>query len=244
MTRIDDRPRFPRIKVCGVTREQDVVMLAEEGVDTIGINLVHSSPRGVSLAKASKLAEVALSCRLQVIAVVMNPSRDELKQVLAAAPWDAVQLHGQESVDLATNCENIPVIKAVSWSGRAEEREMAKTWQRVFHRSGANPPPGEPSVSPHLWGILIDAYAPVTGGGTGRTARWDLLAPRPAELTGVPLMLAGGLRPDNVAAAIAVTRPQGVDTASGVEESPGIKSRQRVRQFVAAVDEVRDAIVQ
>ncbi len=229
----------PRIKVCGVKRPADVVMLAEEGVEAVGINLVPTSPRSVPLEQAAQLADIARQAGLKIAVVVRNPTGEQLRRIADAVPADYLQLHGQELPEMACYCGSAGIIKAVSWSGREAERELARRWREPLRPCDESAPgdadPSNDSRWPaaRLQAILVDAYAPATGGGTGRTARWDLLAPRPNEFCGIHLLLAGGLRPDNVAAAIRATRPEGVDTASGVELSPGVKSRDLVRQFVA-----------
>ncbi|RMF39984.1 MAG: phosphoribosylanthranilate isomerase [Planctomycetota bacterium] len=239
----------PRIKVCGVRRPADVVMLAEEGVDTVGINLVSTSPRSVLLDEAQRLADLAHEVGLRVAIVVMNPTGEALRKILDTVPMDYIQMHGREPPELAQLCGATAIIKSVSWSGRGEERQLARQWRDALAplqegtesgRADAVPPVGSDAIvqeatTAHLQAMLVDAYAPVTGGGTGRTARWDLLVPRPNEFRGIDLLLAGGLRPDNVAAAIREVHPDGVDTASGVEDSPGVKSRDQVRRFVAQV---------
>ncbi|MEZ6135311.1 MAG: phosphoribosylanthranilate isomerase [Pirellulaceae bacterium] len=223
--------RLPRIKVCGVTRLGDLGMLAEAGVDAVGINLVPSSPRCVDASLARKLSTRANELGLTRVAVVMNPTIESLRILLSCNQYDFIQLHGVERPELLVEAaegtgpvEKLPgIIKALSWSGREEERELARHWQQYRVRG----------MFPLLSALLIDAYAPAQGGGTGRIARWDLIFPRPIELEHVPLILAGGLTAANVESAIAATHPLGVDTASGVEESPGLKSVVECRQFAS-----------
>lgn len=224
---------LPLIKVCGVTREQDVPPLAAAGVTTVGLNFVPHSPRCVGNELARQLLARSSECGLTSVAVVMNPSIDELSRLLGELSFDYVQLHGAEPPELLDQLDwsglHRPsgIIKAISWSGREEEGLLAEAWRT--HRGSANSSP--------LVAFLVDAYAPEQGGGTGRVARWDLLTPRPAVLSGVPLILAGGIIPDNVAAAIAAVGPAGIDTASGVEASPGIKSEALVAGFGRAASE-------
>jgi phosphoribosylanthranilate isomerase len=113
-----------------------------------------------------------------------------------------------------------PVIKAMPWrEGNQADAAHASLWSS--HAQVAK-----------LSGILIDAYDPIQRGGTGRVARWDLLHPRPQELSGQPLILAGGLTALNVGEAIQISRPDAVDTASGIENEPGIKDRDKMQRFV------------
>lgn len=220
-----------RIKICGVTRQEDVDAISAAGADAVGINLVPSSPRFVTTETACALAARARSLGLRVVIVVMNPTAEELRALTEAIQPDAIQLHGHELPELLTNLDSagarkVPIIKALSWTGRGEEAKLAGAW--LAHASRV-------PVA-----LLVDAYAPGVGGGTGKVARWDLLSPRPAELAGLPLLLAGGLTPANVAEAIAATGCSGVDTASGVESSPGIKDADRIRAFVQAAQSALD----
>lgn len=211
-------PAIPRTKVCGVTRRQDLELLASAGVDCVGLNFVPTSPRCVSLALGRELSEAAAGLGLQRAAVVMNMAGQEIVELLRVVPLDFLQLHGEELPSLLDAFDlRVPIVKAISWSGRDKESELAEAWADV----------------PELAAFLVDAFAPGVGGGTGKQARWDLLTPRPAPLAAKPLLLAGGLNPGNVAEAIAAISPAGVDTASGVESTAGIKDGQRVREFAA-----------
>ncbi len=210
-----------QVKICGITRAEDVRAVINAGGDAIGLNFVRSSPRYVSLELGAQLSQLAEGMVIRV-GVVQNPSPSELSAIIAQVPLDAVQLHGQENPELIDSCGHLPVIKALSWRGDGREEALASAWRTVA-RSRLNC-------------FLIDAAAHGCaggiGGGSGRTANWDLLYPRPAALEALPLVLAGGLRPDNVVQAIQATGCDGVDTASGVESSPGIKDAELMRRFI------------
>ncbi|MFN3189242.1 MAG: phosphoribosylanthranilate isomerase [Aureliella sp.] len=212
------------IKICGFTDVGDVDQVGaitapttgKPLVDIIGLNFVPSSPRCVDTKTAKLLAARAQQLGMGVAAIVMNPEPDFVARVIEEVPLDFIQLHGTEDPSVLPACGDLNLVKALSWSGRTEEAELAMRWSRV---------------SPPLQAFLVDAYAPSEGGGTGRTADWGALWPRPAELNNSPMWLAGGLRVENVAAAIRSTRCAGVDTASGVESSPGRKDPELVRAF-------------
>ena len=207
---------IPRVKVCGIRSEQDMHAALEAGVDTVGINLVASSPRYVEPQDAIRLASVASSIGLTVVAVLRDPGPDEVGWLQSnAGSFDFLQLHGKEVPSLCTQLPQCSFIKAIPWSGRIEEQQLAAAW----------------SDHPQLVAYLVDAYAPVEGGGTGKQARWDLLDPRPGVLASKPLVLAGGITPANVREAIRIVQPNGVDTASGVEIRPGVKSLELMRDF-------------
>lgn len=255
----------PIIKVCGLTRESDVRAAASCGVNTIGLNLVSRSPRYLARERAAELAAVAKELKLTVVAVLMDPATDEVEDLARRKLFDVIQFHGHEPVELANACRTLPVIKALSWSGRAEERALALEWSCLYsapHQiqdtsqstqvagdgvdidNGVRDPEARAASEStgvadsnrqvdgqaQLAAFLVDAHAPGVGGGTGRLADWQRLSPSPPELA-APIILAGGLKPDNVAAGIAATRCFGVDTASGVEESPGIKSAELMKRF-------------
>ncbi len=222
--------RPPRIKVCGVTREEDLRLLASAGVDSVGLNLVPSSPRRVEVDQARSLCELARTLGLVRVAVVMNPSPAELSGLLSRLDLDFVQLHGAETPEIVAACPGVGIIKAISWTGREEEQLLASQWKQFSEDAGERSP---------LRAFLVDAYAPHQGGGTGKLARWDLLNPRPNALRGkgIRLLLAGGLTPQNVSEAIAATAAEGVDTASGGEISPGVKWEQRVSDFASRAAE-------
>ncbi|MBX3422369.1 MAG: phosphoribosylanthranilate isomerase [Pirellulaceae bacterium] len=214
---------------------EELAPLAAAGVDTVGFNLVPISQRRVDVARAAKLVARAHELGLTTVAVVMDPGPAELTEALNAAPWDYVQLHGRESPDISAYCPRVAIIKAISWSGRTEEIELAAAWSKRFGKpnlaaggAGESRSLGWPGS---LAGFLVDAYAPGVGGGTGMQADWGTLNPRPAPLCDWPLLLAGGLTPKNVRQAIVLTGCDGVDTASGVELSPGAKSTELVTAF-------------
>lgn len=215
-----------RIKICGVKRAADLLWLAECGADAVGLNFVRTSIRSLKIDPGREMVKQAQSLGLKTVAVLMNPTADELRKFVSTIPVDLVQLHGEELPELLNDLPDIQVIKAISWSGRREEKHLARQWLE-----------SEAAKRGQLRGYLVDAFAPGVGGGTGRTARWDLLTTRPTCFGEVPILLAGGLTPSNVAQAILTTHCSGVDTASGVESSPGCKDQALVTEFVQSAKE-------
>jgi len=166
--------------------------------------------------------------RALVIGVFVNESWEVIEEIMDRFSLDAIQLHGSERAqDVPATLRDMPIIKAISW--RAETRadiDIAMNWT------------GEPALG-SLKGFLVDAYDPIQFGGTGKVVRWDLLYPRPPELCKNRLILAGGLTPENLAQAINRAVPDAIDTASGIESSPGMKSAERMKKFV---DEARKVV--
>jgi len=199
-----------RVKVCGLTRAEDVEAAVALGADALGFVLWPRSPRYVPLPAVSALAD-DLPAFLTRVGVFVDASPDEVARAVREARLDAVQLHGAES---AADYGRVGarVIKAVTLDG-SDDVERA-----------AGLPAGVT--------VLVDATAPVERGGTGRRADWSHAA-RLARRR--PIVLAGGLSASNVAAAIREVRPVAVDVSSGVEEAPGRKDHERLRAFFAAV---------
>lgn len=218
-----------QIKICGITNSVDLQLIQTAGADAVGLNMVASSPRCLSVEKAIELRAQAKTLDLVCMLVLMNPSAEELALAVEKVKPDVIQLHGKETPKLLQPFKGLQILKAVSWSDRPEEEELVRRWVE------------KPSLNYKLIGFLIDAYAPVAGGGTGRVARWDLLAPKPSCFGEFPIVLAGGLTSANVAEGIKATNCQAVDTASGVEQSPGLKDPQRLRSFVTAAREAFEA---
>lgn len=211
---------FFQIKICGVTRAEDLQFIRAAGADAVGLNLVPTSPRCVSLANARQLRDQSHQLGLRVAIVMMDAGTLSMQEAVTLVQPDILQLHGEElPFDLPESASELSIVKSLSWTGRTNEERLAKRWLEEHS---------------HRLAFLVDAFAPGVGGGTGKLARWDLLRPRPRFLSAVPLLLAGGLKPDNVAAGILATHCAGVDTASGVETSPGVKDPKLVAKFVSA----------
>lgn len=216
-----------RIKICGVTTIGDALTVAEAGADAIGLNFYPPSPRWVTPQQAQTIAE-ALRGRLLRVGVMVDPAEEEAVSLASEVGLDLVQLHGNELPALAARLsQRLPLIKAFR-IGPAGLRPVLD-YLDEFRRLGGL-----------FQAVLFDAFQPGRLGGVGKTADWDAIRGYPSVDWHPPLVLAGGLNPDNVATAIRTLSPAGVDTASGVEASPGYKDPARVARFVAAARQAFD----
>jgi phosphoribosylanthranilate isomerase len=214
-----------RIKICGITNLDDARAAAAAGADAIGLNFFSQSRRFVEPASARQIV-VGLPANVTKVGVFVNHSASQIARFTEDVGLDAAQLHGDEIPQLVRDLPaHIKVIRAhrCGAEGLAPlERFIAEC--RLLARL--------PDA------VLIDADAGANFGGTGRVADWTAICNQRNALAGMPMILAGGLTPDNVGEAIAAVHPEGVDVASGVESSPGKKDIAKVRDFIAAA---RDA---
>lgn len=195
-----------RIKVCGLTREEDIAQAAVNGVDAVGFVLWPGSPRAVTAARAGALGR-RLPPWTTRVGVFVGPSVEEVADAVRTAALGAVQLHAV--------ADAAPFVTA----------GFVVLWATSFDGDGPDPtaPPGTT--------LMLDASDPDRHGGTGRVIDWD----RAARIARAErLVLAGGLTADNVAEAVTRVGPYGIDVSTGVEAAPGIKSPDLLRRFVAA----------
>lgn len=206
-----------RVKICGLIDSDQVRQVVQAGADAVGLNRVVSSPRFVRSEDLAELAESA-GTQAMTVAVVADPDPAELERWADQHTVDLIQLHGNESPHAYAELP-LPFIRAIRIKTEAVDRvlERLEPW---LTRGAA----------PHA--VLVDTWSPSALGGTGRTGDWDVAAELVERLRPVPVIMAGGLTPENVAEAIGHVRPAGVDTASGVERSPGDKDMERVREFI------------
>ena len=198
-----------RIKICGLTREQDVRAAVEAGADAIGFVFYAPSPRAISLSRAAELAR-QVPPFVTIVGLFVNPTRAELEAALARVPIHLLQFHGDEEPDFCSAAGR-PYIKAVRMRAGVNLLEFDATF-----------------VSAQA--LLVDAYVEGYGGG-GQTFDWSLI-PQGLER---PLILSGGLTPENVESAVRGLAPWAVDVSSGVESAKGIKDAERIARFVAGV---------
>jgi phosphoribosylanthranilate isomerase len=221
MISLPDTRQRTRIKMCGFTREADVVAATALGVDAIGLNLYPPSPRSVSIERAAELARL-LPAFVMPVLLFVNDTSERIEAACAAVPGAWLQFHGDESPEF---CESMtqrtgrPHLKVaripLSEAGNFDLLKFA----HQHHAAQA---------------ILLDAH--VDGyGGSGKTFNWSLLPPN----ANAHLVLSGGLTPANVGDGMRALRTHGlslaVDVSSGIEEGKGLKDANKMQQFVAAV---------
>jgi phosphoribosylanthranilate isomerase len=196
-----------RIKICGITRPQDGRLAAELGCDAIGLVFYPKSPRNVSLAAAAAVI-AALPPFVTVVALFVDPSREQVQTVLDACPIDVLQFHGEESPEFCRGFSR-PYLKAVRMRPGFDLSVCARAYADAR-------------------GLLVDAYVEGVAGGTGQRFDWNLL---PGDLA-LPLILSGGLDVHNIADAVRQVHPAAVDVSSGVEQSKGIKDAALMAAFI------------
>ena len=207
-----------RIKICGLRTPQDVAAAVACGADDIGLVFFEKSPRHLTLDEAAALA-LTVPLGVRKVALTVDATDDDLDALLARVPVDLLQLHGHETPERVTEIRKrtgVPVMKAVGIAD-ADDLDQLDAYMAVAEE------------------VLVDAKPPKNGnlpGGNGLSFDWRLLEGRRWS---VPWMLAGGLRPSNVAEAIRLTGAPQVDVSSGVERNPGEKDPDMIRDFCAAV---------
>jgi phosphoribosylanthranilate isomerase len=199
------------IKFCGITRPQDADHAVELDVSAIGLVLAPDSPRFISLRQAAIIRR-RLPQAVKCVLLFMDAPADGVQRALERVQPDLLQFHGRETPAF---CESFgwPYLRAVAMPDRPDLRQEARAYPGAF-------------------ALLLDAHSAGAPGGQGRTFDWSAV---PASMD-TPLILAGGLNPDNVGSAVRQVRPFGVDVSSGIESAPGIKERSRMQRFI---DEVR-----
>jgi phosphoribosylanthranilate isomerase len=212
-----DRPLF-RIKICGITNVADAREAADAGADAIGLNFYSGSPRCISEETAEEIVRI-LPADVAKVGVFVNMPSSDVARLADRLRLDWIQLHGDEPPEVIAELKPRRVIRALP-CGKGGLPAVVQYLEKCESEGGL------PDA------LLADAAAGSAYGGTGLTAEWGQLVPPRSWLHSIPLILAGGLRPDNIASAIATVQPDAVDTASGVEVSPGKKDRDRLHAFV------------
>ena len=198
------------IKICGVTNIEDALKVVELGADALGFVFYEKSPRKITKEKAKEIIN-SLPKGIVKVSLFVDELEEKVNEIASYCNFDILQFHGDETPDY---CKKFPqkIIKAF----RIKDKE-----------SLANIPKYEVDY------YLLDAYSEELPGGTGRTFNWDLA--KEAKEFGKPIILSGGLNPENIIEAIEEVSPFGVDVSSGVELSPGKKDHKKLEEFMTKV---------
>jgi phosphoribosylanthranilate isomerase len=199
-----------RIKICGITNEEDALAAARFGADALGF-IFAPSPRRIAPEKARQIIKV-LPPLVQTVGVFVDEHLGEVSSIAEMCGLDILQFHGNESADYCDSFDR-RVIKAIRLRNPHDIKSLAK-YDGVVQA------------------LLLDTYLPDKVGGTGMTFNWEwaLEAGKYGRI-----ILAGGLSPENVATAISIVKPYGVDASSSLEQSPGVKDHEKIMQFIAEV---------
>ena len=209
-----------RVKICGIANAEDAELAAEHGAWAVGLIFHEPSPRACPLPVAEEIGRSLRRASQEVVGVFVNRPLEEVAAIADECSLSVLQLHGDEGpayCDEAARRTGCKVMKAVQVRDRSSFRAL-----RAFH------------VDFHM----VDAHHPALRGGTGETFDWDLIAKRRR----VPLVLSGGLTPENVGAGIAAVRPFAVDSASGTEAAPGRKDPAKVAALFRAVEQADESV--
>lgn len=204
-----------RAKICGLTRPQDIQSAVHAGADAIGLVFYPPSPRSVTAEQAKALMQ-HIPAYVQSVGLFVNASADEILAVLKEAPLDMLQFHGDET---AAECAAIAERTGRRWYKALQvkpELDLIETIKN-YQQAGAS-------------AVLLDAWHPELKGGTGHSFDWSQF-----PKLDIPLILAGGLKPENVEDAIKTTQAFAVDVSGGVESAKGIKDQQLIEQFMQGV---------
>ena len=195
-----------RVKICGITRQQDALAAAKAGADAIGLQFYKKSVRYVTPEEAVQIRK-QLPPFISIVGVFVNAEREEIQRITELIRLDYIQLHGDEGPD---SYRDLPA-RTIKTVRVGSQNDLC----------GLNDFPAD--------ALLLDAKVGDQYGGTGQRFDWSLLH---GLTTSLPLILAGGLRPDNIAEAVKATNPHAVDVSSGVESAPAIKSYDKMRVFI------------
>lgn len=204
-----------RAKICGITRVEDVHAVVNAGCDAIGFVFYPPSPRHVTLAQAESLIR-AVPAYVQAVGLFVNSRADEIQAILNKVPLDILQFHGDETPE---QCQAIAQQVGRRWYKAIQvqpDLDVVAEIQR-YQDAGAS-------------AVLLDAWHPDLKGGTGHSFDWDTF-----PKLNIPLILAGGLNPDNIEQAILTTQAYAVDVSGGVESAKGIKDQQLIERFMQGV---------
>lgn len=199
-----------RVKMCGMTRKQDIYHAAAIGADAIGLIFYPKSPRAITLERAIELTQ-SLPVFLDVVAVFVNSDRIFIEKVIDAIKPHYLQFHGEESADFCTQFGK-PYIKAIA----ADSKTAILNGIDAHYHAAA---------------VLLDSPSKTVRGGSGIAFDWRIIP----QNSSLPVILAGGLSPENIGNAVNQTKIHAVDVCSGIESTPGIKDHQKMDDFIKAL---------
>jgi len=202
--------RRTRVKICGLTRKQDALEAVHCGVDAIGLVFFSKSSRAVEAQQALEIVK-SLPPFVTTVGLFVDADADFVRSVMSQVPLDLLQFHGAESEAFCKSWSR-PYIKAIRMSAEVDLKMQEKNFASAS-------------------GLLVDTWVAGQAGGTGQAFNWDLI---PQGLQ-KPLILAGGLKADNISQAIQKVRPYAVDVSGGVESAKGIKDKEKMQQFMQGV---------
>ncbi|MDX1386778.1 MAG: phosphoribosylanthranilate isomerase [bacterium] len=205
-----------KVKICGLTNAHDALDAIELGADYLGFNFYPDSPRYLTPEKAKNLFE-EIPTNIPKVGVFVNADLQKVIDLAVDLELDFLQFHGDEKPE--------------------ELNPLGRPWWKAFRLKNEADVLEIPKYDCE-W-ILVDAYSEKAYGGTGITAHWDLV--HKAKDYGKKIFLAGGLTPENIQMAVATVQPFGVDVASGLEEKPGVKDRQKMEEFIKKAKLINDA---
>ena len=209
-----------RVKICGITRLADALCASRVGVDALGFIFHPKSPRAIDPEAASAIIS-QLPPFVDAVGVFVNVEPEKVAAIIRACGLRYAQLHGEETPDycqeLRAAVPGCGLIKALRLGGPGAQ---------------AVTPPEPAASSAHIEAFLLDTYSQETHGGTGAAFDWQLVHRLALRK---PILLAGGLQPDNVHAALQASRAYGLDANSGLEDAPGVKNHALIRRFVQQV---------
>ncbi|QDT43277.1 N-(5'-phosphoribosyl)anthranilate isomerase [Gimesia alba] len=211
------------VKICGIQDPDTAVMVADLGASALGLNFYAPSPRSIEVSQALKIKAAVSDREIALVGLFVKHSLTEVKSVCEDLALKIIQLHGDEPPEfLAELAQSFPELKIIrAFRAKGPDLSTLANFLTECDQCGKRPDY-----------VLIDAYSPQAYGGTGHVAPWEMIHDQYQEQEWPPLILAGGLTPQNVAEAILTVKPFGVDTASGVEDAPGIKNQDMVKEFL------------
>jgi len=210
-------PTRTRVKICGITSVEDARYACATGANAIGLVFYQKSPRNVTIQQAKSILD-SLPPFVTSVGLFLDAEADFVESVIAKAPLDLLQFHGTETPDY---CDSFSTsyIKAIGMADIKNESEFSQISQNY----------------PNAKGFLIDSHATGAAGGTGKTFDWKNVPQNQQK----PIILAGGLNPENIADAITQNNLFGVDISSGVESTPGKKDHEKIRKLMTEVNRVQ-----